>query len=94
MDVEALSVREDVVPVALLDEAAALSIDVPPFVDEEGCVSIDVLSGDTDSEVSEDLLLLQLNSNPVAKIKNNFFIIIYFLVFGILKVRQKIMDGL
>jgi len=83
LDEERLSAREEVVPVAP-DETVVLSIVVPLFIDE---VSTDILSEDTDSEFSEDLLLLQLNSNPVAKIKNNFFIIIYFLVFGIFKVR-------
>jgi len=66
------------------DETVVLSMVAPLFIDE---VSTDILSEDTDSEFSEDLLLLQLNSNPAAKIKNNFFIIIYFLVFGIFKVR-------
>jgi len=83
LDEERLSAREEVVPVAP-DETVVLSIVVPLFIDD---VSTDVLSDNTDSEFSEDLLLLQLNSNPVAKIKNNFFIIIYFLVFGIFKVR-------
>lgn len=92
MDVEVLSVG-DVVP-AGLEETAVLSTSDPLFIGEVDCVSIDVLSDDTVSEFSEDLLLLQLNSNPVAKITNNFFIMIYFLVFGNLKVIQKNLIGL
>jgi len=39
-----------------------------------------VLSISIDSEVSGDLLLLQLNNNRTEEITNNFFIITFFMV--------------